>query len=125
MNGKTTFLNKAQTAWGERLPPEVRVLAEHADSGTAAATARRIGMSPATVSHLISAKAEKHDLAAIYERIRGALMGDTVACPMKGDMSRKVCLDWQGKSFASTSADRVRMFHACRSGCPHSRLKGA
>ena len=122
---KITFVRKAELAWVGGVPAEVRALAERADAGTASAAAKAIGMSPATVSHLISAKIEKHDLTKIYGIIRGALMGETVQCPRKGPMGRNVCLSWQEKPFAPTSADRVAMFHACRSGCPHSRLKGA
>lgn len=122
---KTSFTSKAHAAWGEAIPAEIAALAEHADNGTASATARAIGMSPATVSHLIAGKTQNHDLEKILARIRGALLGETVECPRKGEMSRLVCLKWQDKPFAATSADRVRMFHACRSGCPHSRLKEA
>ncbi|MGF3028003.1 transcriptional regulator [Methylobacterium aquaticum] len=120
---KATFLRKAEAAWGDGLPPEVRALAERCDTHTAAAAAKAVGISPATVSHLIHAKVENHDLAKIYGKIRGALLSETVECPRKGAMRRDVCLQWQAKPFAATSADRVAMYRACRSGCPHSRLK--
>ena len=122
---KLTFVRKAEAAWGGALPPEIRALAECADATSGGAAARRIGMSPATVSHLIGAKTAHHDTAKLFAVIRGALMGETVGCPRKGTMTRDTCLKWQAKPFAPTSADRVAMFRACRSGCPHSRLKGA
>lgn len=122
---KITFVSKAEAAWGEALPVEVLTLAEWADASTASAIAKRLGVSPATFSHLIGRKVENHDLGKLFGLIRGALLGETLECPIKGTMSRNTCLKWQGKPFAPTSADRVRMFHACRSACPHSRLKGA
>lgn len=119
-----TFVQKAEAAWGADLPTEIRALAERADATTGAAAAKAIEMSPATFSHLIGRKVEKHNVEKIYAKIRGALLGETVECPRKGTMSRNTCLRWQDKPFAATSADRVAMWHACRSGCPHSRLKG-
>ncbi|WP_298815431.1 hypothetical protein [uncultured Roseibium sp.] len=37
---------------------------------------------------------------------------------------RDRCLNWQTKPRAITNATRTKMYHACRNGCPHSRLKG-
>ncbi len=121
---KVTALQKAEAAWGASLPVEVRALAERCDAGTADGAARVVGISAGAVSNVLRRKVENYDLPKIFGKIRGALMGETVECPRKGSMSRQVCLQWQDKPFATTSADRVAMFRACRSGCPHSRLKG-
>lgn len=117
------MIDKARAAWGESVPDWVRELAALADREGLAGAAKRIGYSQPTVSQVINAR-YLGDLARIEERVRGALMGLTVDCPVVGDLSRDLCLDWQGKAYAPTSAHRVRMFHACRAGCPHSRLKG-
>lgn len=119
-----TFLEKAQVAWGEAFPSEIRALAEYADTRSAKAAATAIGMSPATVSHLIAAKTENHDLQKIYGRIRGALMGETVSCEVWGEIGRDRCLSEQALPFSPTNSARAQCFRACRSGCPHSRLKG-
>lgn len=122
---KATFLDKAETAWGETLPQEIRALAEYADLRSAQSAAKAIGMSPATVSHLLSAKAANHDLEKILARIRGALMGETVICPAWDEIGRDRCLTEQALPFSSTNSARAQCYRACRSGCPHSRLKGA
>ena len=121
---KTNFAAKAAAAWGEAIPPEVRELAEYADRHSGAAAAKKIGYSPGLVSHLLAAS-YPGDLPTVMARIRGALMGEAVACPVLGEISRDHCLDEQKRPFAATNAARARVYRACRSGCPHSRLKVA
>ncbi|MGX5776482.1 transcriptional regulator [Methylorubrum zatmanii] len=120
---KLTFVEKAQTAWGSAIPPEVITLAEFADSRSGAEAAKAIGYSPAVVSHLI-ANRYPGDLPTVMQKIRGALMGETVHCPVLGDLGRDQCLTEQRRPFAATNAARARVYRACRTGCPHSRLKG-
>lgn len=122
---KATFVQKAELAWGERITPEIRALAECADARSAKDAAKTIGMSPATVSHLLAGHTENHDLAGLFARIRGALLGETVTCPAWGDIRRDECLTQQAMPFSPTSSARAECYRACRSGCPHSRLKGA
>lgn len=121
---KPTFASKAREAWGENLPPEVVALADYADIHTGAAAAAAIGYSPGLVSHVI-ANRYPGDMPTVIEKIRGALMGFEVTCPVQGEIGRDQCLENQKLPFATTSAARARLYRACRSGCPHSRLKGA
>lgn len=121
---KLTFFEKARVAWGVDLPPEVQALAEYADSRSGGEAARAIGYSPGLVSHLI-AKKYPGDLPTVFERIRGALMGATVQCPVLGELGRDQCLIVQRRPFAATTAVRAQVYRACRTGCPHSRIKGA
>ncbi|GJD97750.1 transcriptional regulator [Methylobacterium iners] len=118
---KTDFVARATAAWGE--PPDWIVrLAEACSSDTQTVVAKRLGYSASAISATL-ANAYRGDVGEISERVRGAFMSAVVECPRKGTMNRNTCLQWQDKPFAATSADRVAMFHACRSGCPHSRLK--
>lgn len=113
------FVDKAEVAWGGA-PSWVRRLAEEADRVGQTAVAKRIDYSAATVSQVIS-NTYRGDLRRVEQMVLGALMAEMVLCPVKGEMARNVCMKWQDKPFAATSADRTRMFHACRSGCPHSK----
>ncbi|MCJ2050869.1 transcriptional regulator [Methylobacterium sp. J-070] len=121
---KVTATEKAAAAWGPALPDEVRALALHVDRTTGAAAAKAIGYSPAVVSHILAAR-YPGDQRAVFARIRGALMGETVLCPVLGEIGRDRCLSEQKKPFATSNAARARLYRACRSGCPHSWLKGA
>lgn len=91
------------------------------DEKSQAAVARRLGLSPATVNQVLKGS-YKGNLRAIEERVRGALMGLMVECPILGGIRRNVCLDWQAKPFAATNEQRVMLYRACRSGCPYSKL---
>ena len=122
--GKVTATEKAAAAWGPEIPDEVRELALQVDRTTGAATAKAIGYSAAVVSHILAAR-YPGDQAAVFARIRGALMGETVLCPVLGEIGRHRCLSEQKKPFATSNSARARVFRACRSGCPHARLKGA
>lgn len=113
------FADKAEAAWSPA-PFWVRRLAEEADRIGQPATGRRIDYSAATVSQVIS-NTYRGDLRRVEQMVLGALMAATVNCPVKGEMARNVCLKWQDKPFATSSSDRARMYHACRSGCPHSK----
>ncbi len=83
------------------------------------AVGKRLGVSGGTVSQVLAGKYPA-STDAIEERVRGALMQKTLDCPQLGELSAKVCLDWQGKPFAATNPLRVRMFGACKK-CPNRR----
>lgn len=124
MSAPVSFADKVRAAWGN--PPDWIVeLAAFTDSKGTKAAGVAIGYSYSAVSMVLNNKGDKLDLERFEERVRGALMGLTVDCPARGDMTRDVCLDWQRKPFAATSAGRVEMYRACRAGCPHSKLTGA
>ncbi|TIV63290.1 MAG: transcriptional regulator, partial [Mesorhizobium sp.] len=54
------------------------------------------------------------------QMVRGALMAETVDCPVLGPLGRNACLDWQAKPFAPTSSHRMTMHRACKT-CPQRR----
>lgn len=116
--GSTDFLAKARAAWGEALPPEVEALALAAQRTSASAVAKSIGYSPALVSHVLARRygVEGHsgDLSAVFAKIRGAYLGETVFCPVLGEIGRDRCLREQKMPFAATSSTRARLHQACR-----------
>jgi len=119
---KTDFVGNARRNWGDALPDWVVALAEEASRTSGVAAARRLGYSPAVVTGVINAT-YPGDMGAVEEKVRGALMGVEVECPILGEIGRDRCLDEQKKKFRGTSAIRTRLYAACRGGCPHSRLK--
>lgn len=112
------FLAKARASWGD--PPDwVIALAGEANRTTLKAAADRIGYSAPVVSDVIGNK-YRGAIDRVEERVRGALMGLTVDCPILGDIGRDRCLDEQKEPFRATSAMRARLWHACRGGCPNA-----
>jgi hypothetical protein len=118
---KVDFVAIARAAWGDALPDFVLALAEEATATAGTRAAARIGYSPAVVTHVI----RNHytgDMERVAGKVRGALMGENVTCPVLGEIGRNRCLDEQRKPFTATSSIRSKLYRACRSGCPNSRL---
>lgn len=109
-------------AWGA--PPDwILALAEACDETSQAAVARRLNVSSSQINQVLK-KTYPSPLAGIEQAVRGAYMGLTVACRELGEIGRDRCLSEQVLPLKSTSPMRVRMYRACRSGCPHFRPKG-
>jgi hypothetical protein len=100
------------------------VLAEEAGRTGLNALARRIKLSAGTLSAVLSgtygAKPDR-----VREAVRGALMGVTVACPaLHQEIGREVCIKHQRSPLSTASPSSVRLYHQCRSGCPHANPEG-
>lgn len=114
-------LAKARNAWGESIPEWIMILAEACNRSSQSAVAKELSYSGSAIS-LVIGNAYNGDLGRIEQMVRGALMAETVRCPILGEMQRNVCQDWQKKPFATTSSHRIRMHQACNGGCPNSRI---
>lgn len=91
-------------------------------TGLLLATADRPqGYSGATVSQLLSGT-YPGGVARIEAAIRATLLSESLTCPELGEIRVAACRDWQAKPFAATNAQRVRVYRACRAGCPHATL---
>jgi transcriptional regulator with XRE-family HTH domain len=104
-------------------PDWIRALERACRESTQARIAKRLGVSPATVSQILKGSYNA-DSRNIETRVRGELMHETVLCPVLDEISAKVCLDWQAKPFGITNELRVMMYSACRDGCPNSKIRG-
>ena len=85
------------------------------------AAGQLIGMSATVVSQVLNGR-YPGSLENVRQRVEGALLSRTVACPILGDLPRHECMDHQRRPFAATNAQRVKLYQACRNGCPHSRV---
>lgn len=110
------------TGWGGKAPDWVHVLAEQRAASTQRAVAEQIGYSPAVVSCVLKGT-YRGDLRAVEQAVRGAFLHATVDCPVIGELRAHRCLEIQRQPFAATNPQRVRLYRACRNGCPHSRHK--
>jgi hypothetical protein len=117
-----SFAEKAAAAWPAPLPDWLAELAATLDAKGLRVTAKIIGYSASALSQAIS-DTYRGDIERVAEKVRGALMGFEVECPVLGAIGRHQCLDNQKLPFAVTNAVRTRLYHACRRGCPHSRIR--
>ena len=83
--------------------------------------ADRLGISATVVNQVLHDK-YPGNLRRIRDLVEFALTGTSVRCPVLGEIGKEDCLAHQRQPFAATNAQRVRLFRACRNGCPHSRI---
>lgn len=110
---KQTFVQKAQAAWGAFPPDWIQALAEEADRITATKAAKNIGYSSAVLSHVF-ANNYKGDMGAVEQKVRGALLGVKVMCPVYGEIGRDQCLDLQKVQPPFSSEASSRCYRSCR-----------
>jgi hypothetical protein len=116
------MVEKATEAWNGEVPDWVVELATIADRSGLKGASKAINYSTSAISTVISNR-YAGDMARVEEKVRGALMGMTVVCPVLGEIGRDACLDHQKRPFAPTNSARTRLYHACRGGCPNSRIR--
>lgn len=117
---KTTAVLNARTAWGEDLPDWVRALAQACDRTSQKKLAQEIGYSATVVNQVIKGT-YKGDLTAVESAVRGALLDYKVECPVLGELRAHHCLEHQRQPFSTANPQRIRLYRACRSGCPHAK----
>lgn len=97
------------------------VLAQEANRIGLIGLSPKIGVSSSTLSQVLSGS-YKGNTDRVGQAVRGALMGLTVTCPaLAADIGRETCLKHQRSPLSTASPSSVRLFHACRSGCPNAR----
>jgi hypothetical protein len=120
---KSDFVAIARDAWGDELPDWIAELARYASQTSGALAAKKIGYSQAVISHVIRAS-YAGDMRRVEDKVRGALMGVTVMCPVLGEIGRDRCLDEQKKPRMASSSIRSKLWRNCRGVgaplCPNS-----
>jgi hypothetical protein len=106
--------------------PQVKALPQDAldallelkKTSSQAAIARRLDVSDAAISAALRGK-YIGNVEALAERIRGELLNQTVACPILGEITSRICQDERKKPFHSANPMRVRIWRTCRT-CPNN-----
>ena len=122
-NDGITNLERAARAWGSAAPEWITVLAETCDRSSQTAVARRLGYTNAVVSAAL-ANGYSGRLDRLEQKVRGELMRETVICPVLGEISKRKCLDAQGRPYAATNVLRLELRRACPL-CPYRLNKEA
>jgi hypothetical protein len=119
----TANLDTLRASWGAKPPEWLLALAEECDrpGQSQGKAAGRLGVSPAVVNQALK-NAYKGRLDRLEERVRGEFMREVVACPILGEISKRACLDHQGRKYSATNPLRVKLFSACKT-CPNRRAE--
>jgi len=124
-----TTIERATEAWGSPLPDWVEALARECDRLGQRAVAAKVGYSATVINRLLQnrygreAGAGRGSRAAAEQAVRGALMQATVTCPFLGEIPADQCSTNQRLRWSPHNPQRIALYHACRSGCEHSRLE--
>ncbi|MDR8523446.1 helix-turn-helix domain-containing protein [Shewanella fidelis] len=97
-----------------------QILAEQANEHGQDAVAKYLGVSKTVISQLINSK-YPGDLQRMKKLVEGAYMQRTVVCPIMGELPLHQCDKHQNNTITSNPI-KLRLYRACRSGCPHSTL---
>lgn len=119
-----TNVAAARVAWDGAAPDWVLALAARCDDlRSQRKVGDEIGYSPGVVNQVLRNR-YPGDLAKIEEKVRGRYMGKTVACPVLEEIPRDRCLQHQAtkQQDIGVNPTRVRLWRACRGGCPHSLI---
>jgi hypothetical protein len=100
----------------------LEALREACEKTTQTQVAKLIGYVPSVISQVLRGS-YRGKTTKIEAAVRGALMGETVACPILGENPRSTCIAEQRKPAMASSPIRIRLWRACRAGCPNSRLQ--
>lgn len=115
----------AQGVWGNGLPDWISVLATECDRASQSQVAKRLNISAAAVSQVIS-RTYSANLENIEKRVRDVFMNAPVQCPaLAQQISSETCLNWRLKSSTKAGSDpfSINMDRACRS-CPLFKKEG-
>jgi len=88
-----------------------------------AAVARRLGVSPSAINQVLKG-VYKGNVNRIQTLVEGCYLQHTVPCPIAGDIPKQKCLEHQARDVRMATVNPLfsRLYRACRSGCPYSRL---
>lgn len=118
----------ARACWGCNVAEPILRLALEADRlggglGGEEQVARTIGYSKSVVYEVLRNR-YRGRLDRVEAAIRAALMRDAIICPaLRREISGAQCLANQARPYSTASPEAARLYHACRSGCPHATAK--
>ena len=119
-----TMREKLTAAWGDAPDAWLVALADAADDRGTRPVAESIGYSPSLISAVVNGSYNgKHH--HVEKAVRETLMRGVVGCPVLGEITGEKCAGKQRLKLAATNPQAVRLFKACRSGCPNSSVKVA
>lgn len=113
MSRRASAVQTATESWAGNEPEWVRVLAGRCDElESQSKAAHEIGYSAGAVNQVLRNK-YRGNLGKVESAVREFLMGDTVLCPVLGEILVSECRENQQRSFSSANALRVQLYRAC------------
>lgn len=83
-----------------------------------AEVSRELGVSSAMISQVLKDK-YPGDLSRLEKLVRGEYLGETVACPVLGELELDNCQRYQRERGTTHNPLRVQLYRACKK-CPYA-----
>lgn len=74
--------------------------------------AKVLGYSPAVINQVLKGT-YKGDIKKVEQKVRGCYLGETVGCPILGELERNKCIEHQNAKYSSVNRLKVQLFKAC------------
>jgi hypothetical protein len=100
----------------------IEVLRQEVAARSQGRVAAELGVSKTMISQVLNDKYPA-DPADLRCKVEGRYMKRTVECPVLGTIPVHECEAHQKRPFGAGNEVRVRLYRACRAGCPHSKLE--
>lgn len=94
-------------------PDAMKLLTDKSNELGQAEVARRLGLSPAAISQILSGKYNANP-DAILSRVIEVFGGLSVECPVLGQIPLSRCAEKRKLPFAATNPQRVALWRACQ-----------
>lgn len=98
------------------------VLRQQVEARSQGRVADELGVSKTQISQVLNGKYPA-DPADLRRKVEGHYMKVTVECPVLGTIPVHECKAHQKAEFGAHNPLRVRLYRACRAGCPNSKLE--
>lgn len=81
--------------------------------------AEKLSVSTAMISQALKGK-YPGDVEKLQRAVRGAYLGETVNCPVLGELETNKCLAYQREKLSAVNPLRVQLYRSCNGNCPNS-----
>lgn len=99
----------------------LEALRERVSQSSQRKVAEELGVSAAMVNQVLKGT-YGGNLDTLRTKVEGTYLDRCVQCPVLGRLKVNECEENQKRPFTASNPQRVRLYRACRAGCPHSRL---
>lgn len=103
-------------------PKWLIVLQEKCTLASQRQVAEHLGVSNAVISQALKQK-YPGDISSLEKKVRGAFMGETVNCPVLGELDLNKCMQHQSEKMSAVNPLRVQLYRACNGKCENSQKK--
>lgn len=106
----TTTLNEQR--WLQELRAQCQITSQPK-------VAKVLGYSPAVINQVLKGT-YKGDIKKVEQKVRGAFLGETVGCPILGELERNKCIEHQNAKYSSVNRLAVQLYRKCPT-CPYNQ----